>query len=231
MEKVDIRKRLFSLPRARRLLKELDDYKITVIVPKIAVMYNEPIDINIKPNKNIKSNKLDIVLGSSDKIANMNRTTFNSNLYEEKLTVDTESEVEYINGEINKKAYYKKTETYLPLSEVIQIYNNGYSVRVPNKDTLVRLLNKLEYVYNNLETMRVPELEPIIELIENFYKSIIEEKGEELDNYLIKKRLSKSNSVLSLMENRLDRENLTIIHDKKGNSKVIDLSDLVVNPD
>ena len=231
MEKVDIRKRMFSFPRARKLLKELDEYKVTVIVPKIAIMYNEPTDINTYPNTQSKRNKLNTVLGYEDKLDNMYKTKFSNNLYEEKLTVDSEVDVEYINGEINKKAYYKKTEAYLPLSEVIQIYNNGYTVRVPNKNSLIRLLDKLEYIYNNLEIMRVPELEPIIELIENFYKSIIEEKGEELDNYLIKRRLSKSNSVLSLLEEKLNNDNLTVMHDKEGNTRVIDLSDLVVNPD
>ena len=231
MSNIDIRKRLFSFPRAKRLLKELDEFKITVIVPKIATMGLTPRDINtIEPDQRLtKTQKLYEALGQGDELRKLNRTKYSSFMYEEKLTVDDEIEAEYINGEINKKAYYKKVETYLPLSEIIQIFNNGYTVRTTNKETLIKLLEKLEYVYNNLETMRTPELEPVLELIENFYNSIIEGKGEELDNYLIKKRLQKSNSVLSLMENRMDKENLTVIRDKEGNSRVIDLSDLVVN--
>ena len=109
MGDIDIRKRLFSYPKAKRLLKELDEFKIMVIVPKIATMGITPRDINsIEPHGLSKTQKLYEALGQGDNFRRLNRTRYSRFMYEEKLTVDDEVEVEYINGEVNKKAYYKK---------------------------------------------------------------------------------------------------------------------------
>jgi len=155
-----------------------------------------------------------------------------------RIALLTEAELEqdgvpydYKDGEPIKKSLFKYTQVYLPLSMVIQIYNQGYTVKVPTRKGLKVVVENVSKLLDELEPMITPENEQIFELIEDFYNAIIEGREKEIEELFEienRKKLEESGSILAL-QNRLLTNDVTppngvTIHRSDG--KIINIGSL-----
>lgn len=138
---------------------------------------------------------------------------------------------DYKDGEPIKKSLFKFTEVYLPLSMVIQIYNQGYTVKVPSKKGLKIVVENVSKLLDELEANLTPENEELFELINDFYNGIIEGREKEIEELFElsrKRELEQSGSILALSGNLLSKDvsptdSVTI---KRSDGKIINIGSL-----
>jgi len=127
--------------------------------------------------------------------------------------------VDFINGEPVKSSMNKLEVIRLPLSKIIDIYHNDYSISITNKKDLTRIVEVLSDILDRLETNNTQEDQEVFEYISDFYESIVKQNKSKI----IKRMINDKPKVLgfsdSISTNYADGFN-------KGN--FIDLSDVIV---
>lgn len=146
-----------------------------------------------------------------------------STLTEAELILDGDH-CSYVDGEPVKKSLYNLEEVWLPISKVIDIYHNGYSVYVSNSERLVAIAKAVSDTLDDLESLhnRTDEVDDVIEYIEEFYTEVLKRsrtKLNKLDNTL------QENKVLGLNESLVGGYN-----EKAGNVNIsrINIDDITV---
>jgi len=139
------------------------------------------------------------------------------------------SPYDYKNGEPIKNSLFKYMEVYIPLSMVIQIYNQGYTVKVPSKKGLKIVVEKVSKLLDELEANINPDNSEIFTLIEDFYNAIIEGREKEIEELFEineRKELQKSGSILSMSNNLLTKDLTTGETIRRSDGKIINIGDL-----
>jgi len=221
----------------RQALRELDNEYVLVKIPKLSLeiltdYYIEDIDTNsIKKQKKLTPQEF---LGGEDtRLNGKARLRTTQQIYVTNYTYTEENSMIYHNGEPLKKSTLQLRDSYIPISYLIQIYNNGYTIKVPDTKTLLYIIRTLEKVLNNIEDSLTNSNSELLELLEDFYSAIIDGREERI-NYLLESEglnnLKKSKSILSLGNKRLDRSlgNGQNVITRNGDNATIDLSDLIV---
>jgi len=128
--------------------------------------------------------------------------------------------VDFVNGE-PVKASMNKTETIrLPLSKIIDIFHNDYSISILKKEDLTKIINVISDILDRLEVNKTQEDNDVFEYINTFYESILKQNKTKIVNRLTNDKPKVLGLSDSLTTNYADGFN-------KGN--YIDLSDVIVN--
>jgi len=127
--------------------------------------------------------------------------------------------VDFVNGEPVKASMSKKETIRLPLSSIIDIYHNDYSISIIHKEDLVKITKILSDILDRLENNNADKDEEVFSYINDFYESIVKQNREKI----IRRMTDTKPKVLGLSD--------TISTNYAGNKRkgnFIDLSDVVV---
>lgn len=225
-----------KLSALKSILAKLDNCYVTVRVPRVSMEilnkhYLEDIDeTSIK-----KNNKMTIseFLGYEDKLSRSARLGYTNQGYVSGYEYEEEPSLDYRDGEAIKKSAMKLRDAYIPISFLIHIYNNGYTIKVPKIETLVLIIQKLEDVLENSAVLLERTNPEILEFIEDFYNAIIDGREEQINALLEskeRKMLKDNKSILGFMNKISDTtlDTRSLIREKNGNLRALDLDDLIV---
>jgi len=123
---------------------------------------------------------------------------------------------------INKRSKLRFRRVYIPITEIIDIYSNGFTIYLCNRNDILRLTNTINDLLDQLEhATDISTAKPIIDTIEDFYKTFIGNKHKEIDKQLNKTPVV--SNVLGFDSN--------LMSDEIKNRKIqqINLDDILVN--
>jgi len=127
--------------------------------------------------------------------------------------------VDFINGEPVQQSAFNRVVVRLPLSKIIDIYHNNYSIAIQNRQDLTLILKKLSDILDRLENSIGNVDTETIEYISDFYESILKQNKQKIG-----KRLEESKpKVLGLSDT------ISTNYAEKNIGSYIDLSDILVN--
>jgi len=196
------------------ILDELHSHRFMVGVPYIALMSETelaPDEEDIEFLDGVPIRKLNIRNGTSK---------------------DTYSKLEpsVTNNVVNKDSLNDMKNVYLPLANIIDLFNNGYSVRTVNRDDVGRIVNILTPCLNDLEAIaeygRVKNADEVYEYINDFYLNMIKINSNNIKNSINK--VSNSGMILGL-GNGFSAMDGVKSNGVKSSSSVIDVDSLLVN--
>ena len=225
-----------KLSAIKEILKRLDTCYVTVKVPRISLeilntQYLEDIDETSLKRKN----KMTIgeFLGYEDKLTQSARLGYTNQGYVYGFEYEESPSLDYLNGEPIKKSAMRLREAYIPISFLLHIYNNGYTIKVPKLETLILIIRKLEDVLEDSGPILERTNPDILDFIEDFYNAIIDGREEQITTLMESKEikiLKQNKSILGFMNDVTDNtlERKSIIKQKNGNLRTLNLDDLVV---
>jgi len=128
--------------------------------------------------------------------------------------------VDFVNGEPVKASMSKKETIRLPLSSIVDIYHNDYSISILYKEDLVKITKILSDILDRLENNTTDTDDEVFDYINDFYESIVKQNRDKIMKRLVEdkpKVLGLSNTISTNYAG----------NKRKGN--FIDLSDVIVN--
>ena len=128
--------------------------------------------------------------------------------------------VDFVNGVPVKASMSKRETIRLPLSAIIDIYHNDYSIAIVNKEDLLRITKMLSDVLDRLEAAKSKENDDVFNYISGFYESIIKQNKDK-----IHKRLEVDKPNVLGLSNTLTGN----YADKVIKGGYIDLSDIMID--
>jgi len=143
-----------------------------------------------------------------------------------KVAIITEAEitlygdpVDFINGEPVKASMNKPETVRLPLSKVIDIFHNDYSISIVNKKDLVMIIEKLGDILDRLEANNASDDKDVFDYISGFYESILKQNKTKI----VRRMNEYKPKVLGFSDSIT-----TNYADGYNRGKYIDLSDVVI---
>jgi len=127
--------------------------------------------------------------------------------------------VDFVNGEPVKQSVFTRVTVRLPLTKIIDIYHNDYSISIVNRSDLTRIIKTLSDILDRLENSIGNRDEEIFDYVSDFYESILKQNREK-----VTKRLEEDKpKVLGF------GDMVSTNYADKNAGKYIDLSDVIVN--
>jgi len=130
--------------------------------------------------------------------------------------------VDFVNGEPVQKSINNRITVRLPLSSVIDIYHNDFSIAVPKNQDLRHIVDKLDDVLDRLENSIGNKDKEVYEYVNDFFTNVLKQSRP----MLIELEKRNKPTMLGFTDDTiLDR------HSNKDNyiASNIDLSDVIVN--
>ena len=127
--------------------------------------------------------------------------------------------VDFVNGQPVKASMSKRETVRLPLSSIIDIFHNDYSISIINKEDLIKITKTLSDLLDRLEGTTNKDDE-VFDYISEFYESIVKQNKSN-----IMKRLENDKSKVLGLSNTIS----TNYADGINRGSFIDLSDVMVN--
>jgi len=142
-----------------------------------------------------------------------------------RIAVTTEAEIElygepvdFINGQAVKASLNNPETVFLPLSKVIDIYHEDYSISITRKEDLLKITKSIESILDRLENQASEEAKEVYDYVNDFYESIVKQNKDKI----IRRMEKDKPKVLGLSDT------LTGNYAERSNKlAMIDLSDIV----
>lgn len=128
--------------------------------------------------------------------------------------------VSYINGEPVKTSVNNRTTVMLPLTAIIDIYHNGFSIYLVRREDTLKLAEMLSELLDRLEVSPDKNKQDIFNYINDFYINVLKGKNKTLDK-LINKEDSSLQEVVGFTEDLLST--------KVTKADFINLKDISIN--
>lgn len=225
-----------KLSAIKNILKKLDTCYVTVRVPRISleIITKHYLD-DIDENSIKKQTKLSIreFLGYEDPLAHTAKLKSTNQGFVRGYEYEEQPSLDYLDGKAIKKSAMRLREAYIPISFLLHIYNNGYTIKVPKLETLVLIIKKLEEVLEETSDILLRTNPDVLDFIEDFYNAIIDGRENKINALMDNERVLKlreNKSILGYMNKISDKtiDNKEIIKRKNGSIETLNLSDLIV---
>ena len=89
--------------------------------------------------------------------------------------------VDFVNGEAVQSTALERTACILPLSKVIDIFHNDYSISVTDRSDLLKIMKKLSDLLNRLEHSINQRDDGVYEYISEFYESLLSQNRKKIE--------------------------------------------------
>jgi len=196
------------------ILKNLSKNKFIVKVPEIAIQTEAQLEEH--SNRKYFVNDIEI----PDKKKDIYLPEMYSEDTEFKYSLSTPS-VDFSNGEI-PLPNLALTQVYLPVTEIIDIFNAGMSIQIVGKDKLVELIKLLSYTIEDLKiAVDITNATEVLEQVEAFLETIVDNKRG-----TITEEFNKPSRVIAAGLG--GSMSSTLIDDRKNASPYMDLTDIVI---
>ena len=149
----------------KSILSDINKKRIMISVPMLAITGEKEISgieectefINGAPVKNSRT---------------MNTTRYDT------------APVSYINGEPVKTSVNNRTTVMLPLTAIIDIFHNGFSIYLVRKEDTLKLVQMLSELLDRLEVSPDKNQQDIFNYINDFYVKVLDGKDRTIDGLM-----------------------------------------------
>jgi len=202
----------FNSLYSKNILSSFSKHKFMVKVPQSALYTDTELELF-----NTKSFYINGVEVNNKELSKFDIDTTNETLSYTGDPVDIDK-----NNNINKNSKLRLRRVYIPLTEIIDIFSNGFTIYLYNRDDVLRLTNTVNDLLDQLEhATDISSAKPIIDIIEDFYKTFIGNKHKEIDKQLNKEPVA--SGMLGFDSGLMSNEF------KNRKTQQINLDDILVN--
>lgn len=209
-------KNRFGFNLTKTIIKELNNMRFFVRVPKIALYKDEDLAVN-------ESTRLFV---NGVQVEHNNKTLLNRYTGEDETLVTKKSNstigLTYTEDGVLPDSGFVLENARLSIAEIIEVFADGFTVMLVNKDDLVKLTTKLSDTLDRLEyASDAVNAKKFIPIIKNFYETMVGMKGKTIKTLL---NTPKKSTTLGFDDDGINNNEI----DTRSISG-IDLSDIVVN--